>query len=598
MGDRTLKKRNDVLKLPYLVLIVSLLVTLGATYFFYQNSQNKDKTRFATEVNKSKTILENKVSGYMTMLKSIRAYVEADSNVNREKFSVFVKNLEMQNSYTGIQGLGYLTSIAPEKRQELVDKMNAAGNSDFKIFPESSVGENSYVIVYLESFAGDNQQAIGFDMSSEPSRLQAMNAARDSGLIVASGKVALVESGEKDSQPGFLFYLPIYSDGGVPQNVEDRKRLLKGFVYSPFRAGDFLNDVQKTIASNYLAISVYDGEISQEKILARTSPSKDSVFSTTNEINVAGRKWIVEYNSLPDFEAQSSTNMTPLIFISGSIFSLLLFGMTYLESYARSRAEKIAANLKKSENERAALLESEQRARATAENANHAKDEFIANVSHELRTPLNSIAGWSRILQAENLPPAMKQQALQKIDKNLRVQTKIIEDLLDFSQITTCQALAATKPIRFSDVFEEAFQEIIPAAEEKGIVVEKHNSLNGQKVYGDHPHLKKVIKNLLSNAVKFTDDGGRVFAEAKADQKMVELKIADSGKGIEPSFLPHIFEQFKQADSSSTRSYGGLGMGLAISRQIIESYGGEINAKSEGEGKGTIFIVKLPYIVK
>jgi two-component system, OmpR family, sensor kinase len=596
MSNKTLKKRNDILKLPYLVLVVSLLVTLGATYFFYQNSQTKDKTRFTTEVNKSKTILENKVSGYMTMLKSIRAYIEADPNVNREKFSVFVKNLEMQNSYTGIQGLGYVSSIETGKRQELIEKMNAAGNKDFKIFPENSLGENSYVVVYLESFAESNQQAIGFDMSSEPNRLQAMNAARDSGLIVASSRVTLVESGEKDSQPGFLFYLPIYNNGGVPQNVEDRRRLLKGFVYSPFRAGDFLNDVQKTIASNYLAISIYDGEISEEKILARTSPSKDSVFSKINEINVAGRKWIVEYNSLPDFEAQSSTNLTPLIFVSGSIFSLLLFGMTYLESYARSRAEKIAANLKKSENERAALLKSEQKARETAENANHAKDEFIANVSHELRTPLNSIAGWSRILQAESLPPAMKQQALQKIDKNLRTQTKIIEDLLDFSQITTCQSLVATEPVGFSDVFEEAFQEIVSTAEEKGIIIEKHNTLNGQKVYGDYPHLKKVIKNLLSNAVKFTGDGGKVIAEAKADQKIVEVRIADSGKGIEPSFLPHIFEHFKQADSSSTRSYGGLGIGLAISRQIIESYGGEIKAKSEGEGKGTTFIVKLPYI--
>lgn len=590
------KKRNDILKLPYLVLVVSLIVTLGATYFFYQNSQIKDKTRFATEVNKSKSILENKVGGYLTMLKSIRAYVESDSNVNREKFSVFVNNLEMQNSYTGIQGLGYIAAVAPEKQAELIEKMNVGGNPNFKIFPENTAGENSYVVVYFESFAGNNRQPIGFDMASEPARLQAMNQARDSGLIVASGKVTLTESGESESYPGFLFFMPIYNGDGIPPTVEDRRRLLKGFVYSPFRAGDFLNDVQKTIASNYLAISVYDGEISPEKILARTSPSAGSVFSTTNEIYVAGRKWIVEYNSLSDFEAQSSTDLTPLIFISGVIFSLLLFGMTYLESYARARSEKIAANLRKSENEKIVLLESEQKARETAENANHAKDEFIANVSHELRTPLNAIAGWSRILQSENLPSAMKQQALQKIDKNLRVQTKIIEDLLDFSQITAGQTLAPTQSVRFSDVFEEAFQEILPGAEEKGIFIEKHNSLNGQKVYGDYPHLKKVIKNLLSNAVKFTNNGGKVTAEAMENKAMLELRITDSGQGIDPCFLPHIFEQFKQADSSSTRLHGGLGMGLAISRQIIESYGGEITAQSEGEGKGTTFTVKLPYI--
>lgn len=577
------------------MLIVSLLVTLGATYFFYQNSQSKDKTRFATEVNKSRTILETKINSYITMLKSIRAFIEAEPNANKEEFSVFVKNLEMQNSYTGVQGLGYVSIIPPEKRQEITGKMNAVGKSDFKLFPESSVGENSYVVVYSESFTGNNQP-VGFDMSSEPIMLQTMNYARDSGEIAASGKVMLMMPDKDASHPGFLFYLPVYGNGGIPQSLEDRRPLLKGFVYSPFRAEEFLYDVQKTIASNYLAISVYDGEVSQERILASTSPSEDSLFSTTNEIDVAGRKWIVEYNSLPDFETQSSTNLTPLVFISGAIFSLILFGITYLESYARARAEKNAFNLKQSESDKAELLKSEQRARAAAESANHAKDEFIANVSHELRTPLNSIAGWSRILQSENLPSGMRKQALQKIDKNLRVQTKIIEDLLDFSQITTGQPLVGTQPIKLSDVFEEAFLEIVPSAKEKRITLEKHNSLNGQKVYGDYPHLKKVIKNLLSNAVKFTNDGGKIVAEARENQSMVELKIADSGKGIDPSFLPYIFEAFKQADSSITRSHGGLGMGLTISRQIIKSYGGEIEVESEGEGKGTVFLVKLPYI--
>lgn len=598
MTKKPLEKRNEILKLPYLVLVVSLLVTLGATYFFYQNSQIKDKTRFTTEVNKTKTILENKLNGHMTTLRSLRAYIEADSKINREKFAVFIKNLELENSYTGIQGLGYIESIPPEKRQELTERMNLSGNSNFKIFPErpDNKTENLYVVIYLEPLVERNQRSIGYDMASEIERRSAMNDARDSGQAAATGKVTLIQSDEFETYPGFLIYLPIYRNGNVPQNTEDRKRLLKGFVYSPFRAGDFLNDVQKIIASNYLGISIYDGEKSQEKLLARTAPGQNSLFSTTNEINVADRKWIVEYNSLPDFETQSSNNLTPLIFVTGAIVSLLLFGMTYLESYARANSEKIAAELKESENEKAKLLESEQKARETAENANHAKDEFIANVSHELRTPLNSIAGWSKILQAENISPAMKHQALQTIDKNLRVQTKIIEDLLDFSQITSSKQLANAKPIVFSDVFEEAFQEIINSAEEKGIVLEKLNSLDGQRVFGNYPRLKKVIKNLLTNAVKFTDSGGKITVAAHEDEKILKLKIADNGQGIKPAFLPHIFERFRQADSSSTRQHGGLGMGLAISRQIIEAYGGEIEAESDGEGKGTLFIVKLPCI--
>lgn len=600
-----LNKRNEILKLPYLVLVVSLLVTLGATYFYYQNSQAKDKTRFATEVNKNKVLLENKLSGYVTMLKSVRAYIEAEPKVDEEKFAVFVRNLEMEDSYTGIQGLGYVQSISPEQHQAFTEKMASEGNSNFKIFPErpNNKSENLYVVTYLEPFAKQNQKALGYDMASDPVRLQAMNEARDSGRVSASGKVTLLQGDEFKTHSGFLIFLPVYKNGDVPPALEDRKRLLKGFIYSPFRVSEFINDIQKITASDYLAVSIFDGEKTQENILAKTIPSQNSLFSTTNEINVANRKWIVEYNSLPGFETESSTNLTPLVFISGTIFSLLLFGMTFLETYARAHSEKIAANLRKSENEKAILLESEQKARETAEKANHAKDEFIANVSHELRTPLNSIAGWSKILQSENISPEIKERALRTIDRNLRAQTKIIEDLLDFSQFTSNQKSienqsASNEVIIFSDVFEEAFQEIAGSAKEKEITFEKINSLNGQEIYGNYPHLKKVVKNLLSNAVKFTNKGGKILAEVGESQKILELKISDNGQGISSSFLPHIFEHFKQADSSTTRQHGGLGMGLAISRQIIESYGGRIEAKSEGKGQGTLFIIKIPLYEK
>lgn len=594
MIKKTPGKRNEILKLPYLVLAVSLLITLSATYFSYQNSQIKDRTRFATEVNKSKNVLENNINDYKTLLNSTRAYLEADSNVNQEHISIFLKNLEMQNSAVGVQGVGYMELTNSAKPSVPLKKADSIENSESEILPPND--KSFYKIIYFESFLEDNRASVGFDIEKS-TVISSMNSARDTGQITASDKIVFKEPEDSDAPPVYFLYLPIYNGGGIPQSVEEKRNSLKGFVYSAFRADEFIKDVGNTIASNNLTISVYDGATTKENNLSSTQHQNESSFAAVNEANFAGRKWLVEYNSLPDFELQAATSFTPLILLSGTIFSFLLFGMTYLESYARAQSDKIAADLKESEMEKAALLESEQKARSLAENASRAKDEFIANVSHELRTPLNSIAGWSRILQSENLPEAMKQQALQKIDKNLRAQTKIIEDLLDFSEITLGNRLVATQPIRFSDVFEEVIQEIIPAAQEKRIVIEKHNFLNGQKVLGDYPHLKKVIKNLLSNAVKFTHEGGKIIAEAKVDQKMLELTVADSGQGIAPSFLPHIFEQFKQADSSITRSHGGLGMGLAVSRQIIESYGGEIKAKSEGEGKGTQFSVKLPYIL-
>lgn len=595
--NKPTKKGNQSSKLPYLVLIVSLLVTFGVTIFFYQNSKNKDNIRFNNEVNKTQTIIENKLSSHVMMLRSVRAYVESSANIDKKAFTIFVRNLEIENYYKGVQGIGLVKSVTPAERSAFIEKMNAE-NLSFKIFPErpDNKTENLYVVAYFEPHPENSQKLIGFDMASEKLRLTAMNEARDSGQTSVSEKVTLMDQSSLKAGPGFLIYLPTYKSGEVPENVDARKQQLNGFIYSPFRAEEFLQDIQNTVASDYLGMSIFDGAKSPENILAKTDFKEESLYSLTTEINVANKKWLIEYRSLPNFEAQSSINLTPLVFIAGLTFSVLLFGITYVENFARIQSERIAANLRKSESEKALLLASEQKARENAEKANHAKDEFIANVSHELRTPLNSIAGWSKILQAENISPATKRQALQTIDKSLRIQTKIIEDLLDFSQLTCGKQDVIDQKIQFSDVFEEAFEEVRGIAGEKKITLEKKNLLNGQEVCGDYLRLKKVIKNLLANAVKFTPQGGRVVAEAKAKQTILELQIKDNGQGIKASFLPHIFEQFKQADSSTTRQHGGLGMGLALSRQIIESYGGEIEARSEGEGKGTLFIVKLPFI--
>lgn len=591
------KKQNEILKLPYLVLTILLLATLGASYLFYQSSKAKDAARFQNEVGGARITIENRVNIYIAMLKAGRGFIESDGKISQQEFADFINNLELEKNYSGIQAIGFTKRLRDQQqRAELINEMRMAGFSDFDVYPLTGKDETQ-AISLIAPFNESNKNALGFDMSSNPIRDDAMQRARRTGAAAASGRVYLIQEPENDDrQAGFLIYLPVNGNVRSPGGGE-----ADGFVYGAFRGGDFLNEILATAGETEIAATIYDAEKKEENILAVSGaerPTGLNSFQSTQELNVAGRKWIIEFRSLPAFEAQSTLGWMPLILSGGLLFSLLLFAATYSESRARLRSEKIADDLRESEKEKALLLEREQKARRAAERANQAKDEFISIVSHELRTPLNSIAGWSRILQAENITAATRKQALQKIDKSLRVQTGIIEELLDFSQMVAEPRELKSVPVPFSDVFEESYAEIMNATSEKGVSLVKKNCLNGHEVLGDRERLLKVLRNLFSNAVKFTPRGGEIIAETKEQDEMVELRVKDTGKGIKPDFLPHIFDRFSQADSSSTRQFGGLGIGLTVSQHIVEMHGGSIVAESEGENKGALFIVRLPFIKK
>lgn len=594
-------KTVETLKLPYLVLATLILSTVGITYLYYQSARSKDANRFNNEVNRVQTALETRIGLYIALLRSGRGFIESRKDLNRSSFANFVKSLELAKNYVGVQGIGYTVIIPPEQREELVERMKDEGYADFKMFPETE-RESYQAIIYLEPLDERNQRAIGYDMFTETTRRAAMERARDTGVAAATGKVTLLQETDSEIQSGFLIYLPIYQDAVVPETVEQRRANIKGFVYSPFRAGNFLKEIQQITDTEGIGVTIYDGAKRAENMMARSSstdgqylvPQISEDFSAQNQMKVAGREWIIEYNSLPSFADQSSVGWTPLIFLSGIAFSFLLFGMTYWESSARAKLQTVAAELFESEKQKRQLLVQEQEARRLAEKANRAKDEFISVVSHELRTPLNAIAGWTRILKTKDLPETKKELALEKIERNLRHQTALVDDLLGYSQMISEKTSFDKEEVVFSEIFEDVYETLKEQAREKGIELHKNNKLNGSKVIGDEEKLKTVVSNLLSNAIKFTPEGGTIEADLEKKGNEVELVIKDDGIGISTQFMPHVFERFRQADSSITRKHGGLGLGLAISKHIVKLHRGTIEARSEGVGKGSVFIVKLP----
>ncbi len=244
--------------------------------------------------------------------------------------------------------------------------------------------------------------------------------------------------------------------------------------------------------------------------------------------------------------------------------------------------------------ERDAALAAAESARAQAEAASRGKDEFLSILSHELRTPLNAVYGWVRMLQREELDAATRARGLDAIERNAAAQVRLIEDLLDISRIVTGRMRLDVHPVDAAAVVEAAAQTVRPAASAKALRVDVAITRPLPPLVADRRRLQQVVTQLLTNAVKFTPDGGAIDVGVRGVDARIEITVADTGQGIAADVLPYIFDRFRQADSSSTRPHGGLGLGLAVVRHVVELHGGTVTAASPGIGQGATFIVSLP----
>jgi PAS domain S-box-containing protein len=300
----------------------------------------------------------------------------------------------------------------------------------------------------------------------------------------------------------------------------------------------------------------------------------------------------------PDNGMRPQSSLAAPMAVMGRIIGTIEI-QSYQDSAYREEhvtAMRMAANLTAVAVENVRLLERESTARATAEESNRLKDEFLATVSHELRTPLTAILGWSRMLESGSLDDEAAARAIETIRRNAKSQAQIIDDILDVSRIITGNLYLDLHPIELAPVIEAAINVVRPTADAKGIRIDLNMEARPVVVSGDSNRLQQVIWNLLSNAIKFTPPGGQVHVDVQHQGSQVELRFTDTGQGISPDFLPFVFDRFRQADSTTTRKHGGLGLGLAIARHLVEIHGGTIDAESRGKGTGSTFSVRLPLI--
>ncbi len=578
--------RKRSLLVPWAVLVTSLALTLTSTFYAMEATQGKDESRFLNAVESAQETIGGRLETYVNILRAGAALFAADRDVTRGEFALFVARLQLQTRYPGIQGIGFSSHYPQSELEDLTRRARREGIEGFRPWPIVE-GEDLHAILYLEPLDRRNRAAIGYNMHSDPARRAAMNLARDGGAATMSGRVTLVQEIDERKQAGFLIYVPIYRGGFVPATIAERRRELIGFVYAPFRADDLFEGIFRDVREPRVDFEIYDDRDVREEALIHRSrrPRPDRYrprFTTRRTLEGAGRVWTMRFQTRPEFDRSSSRNQVFLFLFGGLFFTAALFWMTRKQALAHERAEL--------------LYQEAHRERAKAEAANRGKDEFLATISHELRTPMTSILGWSSLLTEGALSPEDSNTAVRAIHRSSRVQAELIDDLLDLSRISSGKLQISPGATDMNEVIAAAADAVRQTASENELSLTVHPAPGGALVWGDSKRLQQVVMNLLSNAIKFTPEGGRIDVRAAIVGREVVTEVGDTGIGIESDFLPRVFQRFQQADPTSTRSYGGLGIGLSIVQHLTELHGGRAVARSEGPGKGSTFEIRLPLL--
>jgi len=572
------------------VLLVGLVVTGSATALVARTAVDRDRARFSDSVTATQDAIQERMKTYLDALQA-SAGLFAAGPVSRPGFHTFVEHLKLSSRFPGNRGIGWSPTVPAAQQGDFVLNVRQSGRPDFRLFPTSGHPVRQPVLL-IEPLDHGNKDSLGYDMASEPRRRAAMQRARDTGKSAATAEVSLEEQGSESTEPGFLVFTPVYGSAGVPATVELRRKQLKGFVYSPFRVRDLLRGIFSERSAGQLAFNVYDGTHAAPDTLlfsAGQNVRQDNPYMRgPRRIQVAGRSWTLDFASTPRFDAASQRGNPPLVLLAGLLVTLLITAVTWFETRARAEAERAKAEAEKS--------------REALRRANQAKDEFIAMLGHELRNPVGALVNVIRVMRLGKMDRPTLNRYLDVAARQVRLQTRLVDDLLDVSRFSTGNVRLQRQPVDLAEVARRALGDMAARAEEHEQDLALEVPDEPVVVDGDLVRLEQVIANLLSNAIKYTPAGGKIRLVVKLDPSVGEppgeavVRVIDTGIGIAPGQLEGIFELFAQTDKAKTRAQGGLGIGLTLAKRLIELHGGLIAASSPGENQGSEFSVHLPAI--
>jgi signal transduction histidine kinase len=597
VGKRQITLRRWV---PYPFFVIACALSAYAAYYVSSTAEERRRDQFFADAQETRQRIEGRLGTYVQVVRDGTALLSASNEIHLGEFRAFVKRLELSKRYPGIEAIGFAQRVARRNLGSFARAIELDGVTRFRLRPEGERDEYQ-TIVFLEPMDARGRDAIGFDLAVDPVQLRAMERARDSGQPALAGGATAPFDGI--AAGGVILYVPVYRSGRPTETVEQRRQALYGFVFSPIHAGRLL---EQAAASSWepVTFEVYDGnDVNAARLIhASGSPTPEPEYLSSGPLTVAGHQWLLVVKSVAAVPALMSRPVRNTL-TGGLILSLLLFILLRVQVSAWESAKRHAAEIRASEQavraSEARLREAlarEQEAREAAQAADRAKDDFLVSVSHELRTPISAMLGWLSMMKTGAVRPDRQAHALDVVERNARLQARLIEDLLDVSRILLGRMSVDLQPIAVAPAVLFVADSLRPAAEAAGVELHAPMLTGPGMIRGDAARVQQIVWNLVSNAVKFTPSGGQVFVELTDNGVSVELQVRDTGIGIAPEFLPHVFERFSQAGAATSRVNSGLGLGMAITKHLVELHGGTVTAHSDGRGLGTTFVVAFPTV--
>ena len=558
---------------PFAVLLCGCALTAAAVVNIASREEAAASSTFRADTLAVHRLVQAQFDAVVGVTHAASALLAVSPEINFSEFRAFVSELQLPTRYPGLEGIGFAPRIGRRGLAEFVRTARLDG-VNLAVRPPNP-RPVYFPVVLMDPGGGGNASAVGFDLASEPAQLSAMDRARDSN---AAAVTELLDTGALfgGARRELILYLPVYQRGAPVASIEQRRRALIGFVFSRLSPDAMFAESVAAAASRALAIAIYDSTTSSDALLV-SSGEPPATRRSTAAVLIGGREWFV-VASPRDARSAVLPPEARRILVAGGLLSLLLFALLRGQVRAWQTAEMHAAEL-----------------RAT----DRAKDEFLAVLSHELRTPLNAVLGWLSMLRNGSVSEERRAHALDVIERNAQAQAHLIEDLLQISRIIMGRMRLDNRPVAVVGATMEVVDLLRPDAEAKGVTLHGVEAGTGEDpmIVADPPRFAQIITNLVSNGLKFTPAGGAVWVNVEVDAETVRISVRDTGVGISADFLPHVFDRFRQADTSTTRSHGGLGMGLAIVRDLVRLHQGSIAAYSNGPQQGSLFVVTLPRMV-